>query len=95
MSITEALHMQVEVQMQLHEQLKVQKSLQLLIEQHGEYLKKLLEEQEKPLIPSPASPPRQVESKTDSSSSSLSKHKPSDSDSIESEQLSGQKRRRQ
>ncbi|KAL4614099.1 hypothetical protein ACB092_07G030900 [Castanea dentata] len=98
MSITEALRMQVEVQMQLHEQLKVQKSLQLLIEQHGEYLKKLLEEQEKggaPLIPSRASPPRQVESKTDSSSSSLSKHKPSDSDSIESEKLSGQKRPRQ
>ncbi|KAF3966770.1 hypothetical protein CMV_009161 [Castanea mollissima] len=98
LSITEALRMQVEVQMQLHEQLKVQKSLQLLIEQHGEYLKKLLEEQEKvgaPLIPAHASPPRQVESKTDSSSSSLSKHKPSDSDSIESERLSGQKRPRQ
>jgi len=61
-------------------------------------LKKLLEEQEKagaPLIPASASPPRQAESKTDSSSSSLSKHKPSDSDSIESEQLSGQKRPRQ
>nr|POE70227.1 myb family transcription factor phl6 [Quercus suber] len=97
-SITEALRMQLEVQKQLHEQLKVQKSLQLLIEQHGEYLKKLLEEQEKvgaPLIPASASPPRPAESKTDSSSSSLSKHKPSDSDSIESEQLSGQKRPRQ
>ncbi|XAR50719.1 hypothetical protein NMG60_11005127 [Bertholletia excelsa] len=42
--VTEALRLQIELQKQLHEQLKMQRILQLRIEKHGEYLKKILEQ---------------------------------------------------
>ncbi|KAJ4829212.1 hypothetical protein Tsubulata_024521 [Turnera subulata] len=45
--VAEALLTQIEVQKLLHEQLKAQKDLQLRIEQNGEFLKKLMEEQRK------------------------------------------------
>ncbi|CAE5960278.1 unnamed protein product [Arabidopsis arenosa] len=45
--LTEALRMQMEVQKQLHEQLEVERSLQLRIEKHPKCLEKILEEQHK------------------------------------------------
>ncbi|CAN1185650.1 Myb family transcription factor PHL7 [Linum perenne] len=47
MVVTTALQMQIDVQKLLHDQLKAQKLLQLRIEQNGEFLKKILEEQQK------------------------------------------------
>ncbi|CAN0838977.1 Myb family transcription factor PHL6 [Linum grandiflorum] len=47
MVVTTALQMQIDVQKLLHDQLKAQKLLQMRIEQNGEFLKKLLEEQQK------------------------------------------------
>lgn len=45
--ITEALKLQMEVQKRLHEQLEVQRQLQLRIEAQGNYLKKIMEEQQR------------------------------------------------
>ncbi|XP_047319645.1 protein PHOSPHATE STARVATION RESPONSE 3-like [Impatiens glandulifera] len=45
-AVTQALLNQLEFQKQLHEQLKVQRELQMRIEKHGEYLKKIVEEQQ-------------------------------------------------
>eukprot|EP01018_Ginkgo_biloba_P033225 Gb_05533 [translate_table: standard] len=47
MQITEALQLQMDVQKQLHEQLETQRNLQLRIEEHGRYLQKMFEEQQK------------------------------------------------
>ncbi|KAK1273157.1 Protein PHR1-LIKE 1 [Acorus gramineus] len=47
MQITEALKLQIEVQKRLHEQLEVQRQLQLRIEAQGNYLKKIMEEQQR------------------------------------------------
>lgn len=47
MQITEALRLQMEMQKKLHEQLEVQRALQLKIEEHGKYLQKMFEEQQK------------------------------------------------
>ncbi|CAI0628251.1 unnamed protein product [Linum tenue] len=57
MVVTTALQMQIDVQKLLYDQLKSQKLLQLRIEENAEFLKKLLEEQQKsnPSIDSPSS----------------------------------------
>ncbi|GAA0144435.1 DNA-binding transcription factor [Lithospermum erythrorhizon] len=47
LQITEALKLQMEVQKRLHEQLEVQRQLQSRIEAQGEYLKKIIEEQQR------------------------------------------------
>lgn len=47
MQVTEALRLQMEMQKKLHEQLEVQRALQLKIEEHGKYLQKMFEEQQK------------------------------------------------
>lgn len=47
MQITEALRLQMDMQKKLHEQLEVQRALQLQIEEHGKYLQKMFEEQQK------------------------------------------------
>ncbi|XVF33025.1 hypothetical protein REPUB_Repub17cG0132900 [Reevesia pubescens] len=47
MQVLETLQMQVEVQKLLHEQLKVQRELQLQLEQQGQFLRKLMDEQQK------------------------------------------------
>ncbi|WOL19231.1 protein PHOSPHATE STARVATION RESPONSE 2-like [Canna indica] len=46
--ITEALRLQLDVQMRLHEQLEIQKSLQLRIEAQSKRLQQMFEEQAKP-----------------------------------------------
>ncbi|XP_031488925.1 myb family transcription factor PHL5-like [Nymphaea colorata] len=45
--IAKALRLQMDVQKLLHEQLEVQRNLQVRIEEHGKYLQKLLEQQQK------------------------------------------------
>lgn len=45
MQISEALHMQIEVQKRLHEQLETQRKLQIRIEEQGRKLQKMFEEQ--------------------------------------------------
>ncbi|KAJ8767994.1 hypothetical protein K2173_020934 [Erythroxylum novogranatense] len=55
MRVSDALLLQIEVQKLLYEQLKSQKELQLRIEQNGELLRKLMEEQKK-VIPIPDVP---------------------------------------
>ncbi|CAA2995897.1 Hypothetical predicted protein [Olea europaea subsp. europaea] len=45
--ITEALRMQMEVQKELHEQLEFQRNLQLRIEEQGEHLRMMFEQQRK------------------------------------------------
>ncbi|CAH8387389.1 unnamed protein product [Eruca vesicaria subsp. sativa] len=47
--ISEALHMQIEVQRRLHEQLEVQRHLQLRIEAQGKYLQSVLEKAQETL----------------------------------------------
>ncbi|CDY66978.1 BnaCnng52990D [Brassica napus] len=47
--ISEALHMQIEVQRRLHEQLEVQRHLQLKIEAQGKYLQSVLEKAQETL----------------------------------------------
>lgn len=51
MQMTEALRLQMETQKQLHDQLEMQRSLQLRIEEHGKNLQRMLEEQQKALCP--------------------------------------------
>ncbi|CAI0553461.1 unnamed protein product [Linum tenue] len=57
MVVTTALQMQIDVQKLLYDQLKAQKLLQLRIEENAEFLKKLLEKQQKsnPSLDSPSS----------------------------------------
>ncbi|KAF9597228.1 hypothetical protein IFM89_016369 [Coptis chinensis] len=46
LQITEALRLQLDVQMRLHEQLEIQRNLQLRIEEQGKQLKKMFDQQQ-------------------------------------------------
>lgn len=54
MQMMEALKLQMETQKQLHDQLEMQRRLQLRIEEHGKNLQRMLEEQQKALCPASA-----------------------------------------
>ncbi|XP_077210052.1 uncharacterized protein LOC143845556 isoform X2 [Tasmannia lanceolata] len=47
MQITEALRLQIDVQMRLHEQLEIQRKLQVQIEEQGKQLQKMFDQQQK------------------------------------------------
>ncbi|KAM7259506.1 hypothetical protein ACFE04_015247 [Oxalis oulophora] len=75
--VFEALRMQIEAQKMLHEQLNKQKELQLRIEKQGEYLKKLIEEQNKATLFSPSLGfPKEAESSDTDSSLSVAQRAP-------------------
>ncbi|GKV20541.1 hypothetical protein SLEP1_g30643 [Rubroshorea leprosula] len=61
MQVLEAMRMQIEMQKLLHEQLKIQRDLQVQIEQHGQYLKKIMEEQEKAGRELLSNPPKEAD----------------------------------